>query len=963
MMSPTGLLIIILGYVGILYVIATWAESGSEKAQQLTSSALVYTLSLAIYCTSWTFFGSVGIATKSSILMLSIYLGPTLLMLVIWPLMQRILLIKQIYRVTSIADLLSARYNRSVSLAGLAALVAMIGIVPYLALQLKAINTSIDLVLNIESEASGMTAWLVWLGVALFTIVFGIRHLDPTERHPGMMLALAFEGMVKLLAMLAVGLFVCFFMFDSPFEIFRQLESKMPEAAEQMVSKPEFMTWFSYLILAGSAFMLLPRQFHVMVVENPDPNHVKKIQWWLPLYLILMTLFVTPIAAAGLILLGPETADSYMLAIPMMAGQDALTVFVFIGGFSASMAMLMVSGMTLSTMFSNHLVLPILQWFRPDSRLKQYLLQSRWLAVFLVLGAGQVFYLYLGESYMLVNMGMLSFAAVLQFLPLIIAGLYWPQVTARGAFMGLCAGFSIWVYCLLLPAIMKSGWLDADILISGPFGISWLHPEHLLGTDMHKISHGAFWSMVANISALILGSLYSKVSGEEKRYNAEFMDVMADRVAEDEAIMDTLPRNIALAPKLRLLKGIFSQYLTPEFADIKLTACLAEAELSEASVINVQELANLERTTERILSGITGAAVAHMAVTQSNIYSEQESKTLERYYGQLLAQLKISPAQLRQQLNYSKEKELLAKQYSEQMEGVVSERTQELQSTLEKLQNAQSQLVETEKQASLGKMVAGIAHEINTPIGVCVTAASHLHDEVIELKKMFAEGELNQEEFEGFMQTCTEAMDIILKNNARASMLIQSFKRVAVDQSSEAIREFKFDEYLDEIFMSLRPELKKTKHQVKINCPDKITCNTYPGVLSQIMTNLVMNSVLHAFKPGQAGLINIEVTAQDGCVSVDYCDDGVGLDEEGVKKLFDPFYTTKRNEGGSGLGAHLVYNLVTQKLKGEVEVETSLNHGLCYHIRFPQNFDNKAGVNVLEATKGDVEDRRALDRD
>ncbi|AQS39873.1 Na+/proline symporter [Shewanella psychrophila] len=940
MISATSLLLIILAYVGLLYVIAAWAESGSERAQKLTTSAAVYALSLAIYCTSWTFFGSVGIATRSSILMLSIYLGPTLLMIVIWPLMQRILLIKQIYRVTSIADFLSARFNRSVSLAGLAALVAMIGIVPYLALQLKAINTSIDLLLGLQVEAKLSIAWLVWLGVALFTIVFGIRHLDPTERHPGMMLALAVEGLVKLAAMLTVGVFICFVMFDSPLDIFAQLEQKMPEAAAKMSSKPAFVTWFSYLILAGTAFMLLPRQFHVMVVENPDPNHVKKVQWWLPIYLILMTLFVTPIAAAGLLLLGPETADSYMLSIPMLAGQELLTIFVFIGGFSASMAMLMVSGMTLSTMFSNHLVLPLIQWFRPDSRLKKYLLQSRWLAVFIVLGAGQMFYLYLGESYMLVNMGMISFCAVLQFLPLVIAGLYWPQVTSKGAFAGLCAGFGIWAYCLLLPAIMKSGWINADILLTGPFGIGWLHPEHLLGTEMHKVSHGAFWSMAANISALVLGSLYSKMSGEEKRYNAEFMDVMAERVAEDEAIMDTLPRDIEIEPKLKLLKGIFSQYLTPEYAETKMAACLIEAELGEAHIINVQELANLERTTERQLSGITGAAVAHMVVTQSNLYSEQEIRTLERYYGQLLAQLKISPAQLRQQLNYSKEKELLAKRYSEQMEGIVDDRTRELQETLDKLKSAQAHLVETEKQASLGKMVAGIAHEINTPIGVCVTAASHLHDEVIALKKMFGTGDLSEEEFKSFMQTCTEAMDIILKNNARASKLIQSFKRVAVDQSSEQVRDFGLKEYLEEILMSLRPALKKVPHKIQVICPDKLSCNTFPGVLSQVVTNLIMNSLLHAFKPEQIGVVTIEVSASEGKILMNYSDDGVGLDEDGEKNLFDPFYTTKRNQGGSGLGTHLVYNLVTQKLKGGVDVKTSLGNGLCYHIQFPQNIEN-----------------------
>ncbi|WP_076410232.1 ATP-binding protein [Shewanella sp. UCD-KL12] len=960
MMSITGLLVIILTYVALLYVIANWAESGSERAQRVTSSVAVYALSIAIYCTSWTFYGSVGIATRSPLIMFTIYLGPTLLMLVIWPIMQRVLLIKQIYRVTSIADFLSARYNRSVALAGLAAFVAMVGIVPYLALQLKAINTSIGLILNTQNSPDSI-AWLVWFGVALFTIIFGLRHLDPTERHPGMMLALAVEGVVKLVAMLMVGVFVCFIMFDSPLDIYHQLQDKLPEASAKMSTKPEFVTWFSYLILAGSAFMLLPRQFHVMVVENPQVNHVKKVQWMLPLYLLLMTMFVTPIAAAGLLLLGPETADSYMLGLPMLAQNDILTVIVFIGGFSAAMAMLMVSGMTLSTMFSNHLVLPFIQYFSPDSGLKKYLLQSRWLAVFIVLGAGQAFYLYLGESYMLVNMGMISFAAVLQFLPLVIAGLYWPQVTTKGAITALCIGFLIWGYCLLLPAIMKSGWIDAGILVAGPFGIDWLHPERLFGTQLHKISHGAFWSLSGNIISLVLISLYTRMSGEEKRYSAEFIDVMTERVSEDETSLDTLPRDIELQGKLTILKGIFCQYLNEHFADEKLNACLIETELVGIELINVQELANLERTTERILSGITGAAVAHMVVTKSNLYSEQEIKTLERYYGQLLAQLKISPAQLRQQLNYSQEKEQLAQRYSEQMEGIVEDRTRELQETLDQLKNAQSQLVETEKQASLGKMVAGIAHEINTPIGVCVTAASHLHDEVISLKKMFASGELSEDEFEGFMTTCTEAMDIILKNNARASKLIQSFKRVAVDQSSEAIREFKLLDYLNEILMSLRPELKKTPHEVEVKCPKTITCNTYPGVLSQIMTNLIMNSILHAFRPEQSGKVIIELSTHEGCVLVDYRDDGVGLDEDGLKNLFDPFYTTKRNEGGSGLGAHLVYNLVTQKLKGDVEVETSPGNGLCYHIRFPQNFENKTAVDLIGSDEGG--ERRKADRD
>ncbi|WP_394203216.1 ATP-binding protein [Shewanella waksmanii] len=942
MITPLTLVLIIVGYIGALYAIAHWAESGGQRASQLTNSVLVYVLSIAIYCTSWTFFGSVGIATTSGILMLTIYLGPSLLMLAIWPLMQRILLVKQVYHVTSIADFLSARFNRSVVLAALASIVAMVGIVPYLALQLKAINSAINTLVDGSEQSFQLFTWLIWGGVALFTIVFGIRHLDPTERHPGMMLALAIEGSVKLVAMLVVGLFVSFYLFDSPWDIFSQLQQNLPQMADTMAQKPALMTWCSYLLLAGSAFLLLPRQFHVMVVENAKPKHVLQAQWLLPLYLFLMTVFVTPIAAAGLLMLGPENPDMYMLALPMASGATWLTLLVFVGGFSASMAMLMVSGMTLSTMFSNHIVLPFLQRFFPKSGLKRYLLQSRWLAVFVILGAGQFFYLFLGESYMLVNMGMLSFCAVLQFMPLVICGLYWPSVTTKGAIAGLIAGFLIWGYCLLLPSLMNSGWLNSSILTQGPWGIAWLRPEQLFGSQMQNISHGTFWSLIANVSCLIMVSLFTSTTAEEQRYNAEFIDVMSDKGEDNEALFELLPQDIELAPKLTIIAGIFGQYLKADLVKLKVDMCLLEVGLSVDEPVNVQELANLERATERLLSGITGASVAHMVVSQSNLYSQSEKQVLARYYRQLLTQLKISPAQLRQQLNYAKEKEQLAKQYSAKMEALVAQRTEEWQAAMDKLKRTQNQLVEHEKQASLGKMVAGIAHEINTPIGVCVTAASHMNDQVNELKRLFLAGELDEQEFVRFIDTCLEAMDIILKNNARASNLIQSFKRVAVDQSSEQQRQFLLKEYLEEVLLSLRPTLKQLPHQIVIECDADISCHTYPGALSQIVTNLIMNSILHGFKADQVGNIVIEASLANQQVDFTYRDDGVGLDDEGVKKLFDPFYTTKRNEGGSGLGAHLVYNLVTQKLQGKVEITTAPDQGLIYHIRFPQVLENQS---------------------
>ncbi|MGF1694409.1 ATP-binding protein [Vibrio lamellibrachiae] len=952
MISTSYLVLIILTYVGVLFFIANWAESESKKAKVFSSSVYVYILSLAVYCTSWTFYGSVGLASRSGIIVYTIYLGPTLLMLVLYPILKRILRIKQTYHINNIADFLSARFNRSLFLAGLCSIVAMIGIIPYLALQLKAINKSIYVLLgdtptnslttavdtvNIGASGSGSITWLIWLGVGIFTIIFGIRHIDPTERHPGMMLALAVEGVIKLIAMLAVGFFVCFILFDSPQEIFTRLMTTQPESANKMATTPSFMTWASYTILAASAFFMLPRQFHVMVVENARLDFIKKTQWLLPVYLFLMTMFAMPIAAAGLLLLGPQNPDTYMLTLPLSQSQHALTILVFIGGFSASMAMLMVSGMTLSTMFSNHLALPTLRKLAPNRNFGSYLLQIRWFAVFLVFSAGQAFYLFLGESYMLVNMGMISFCAVLQFLPLVITGLFWKDVNSKGAIIGISAGFLVWAYCLFIPALMKSGWIDASILESGPWGIEWLHPEYLFGSVMNKVSHGAFWSMVANISGIVFGSIFFRESREEVRYNAEFIENMINEQTEDEQEEFDLPSDIPLQPKLEILVQIFGQYFSIADALSRTDKVLDTTHLKDKSTVTTLELANLEKAAERQLSGATGSAMAHIIIQESSLFNQHEKQQLEQTYSQLLGQLKISPNQLRKQLNYAKEKENLATQYNEQLKSQVEERTSELQQAMTQLQETQSQLVEKEKQASLGMLVAGVAHEINTPIGICVTASSNLQEEVKHLTKSYNDETLSESDLLEFFDLCNESAVIIHKNNERASELIRSFKQIAVDQSSDELREFNLHEYIDEILLSLRPQLKKSPHKLEVVCPKEIYCSSYAGALSQVVTNLIMNSLIHAFEPDQIGEITLIATDHDAHFLLVYSDNGMGLDEESTKRLFDPFFTTKRNQGGSGLGTHLIHTLITRKLGGKVHIDTAPGQGLKFSMEIPKH--------------------------
>lgn len=261
----------------------------------------------------------------------------------------------------------------------------------------------------------------------------------------------------------------------------------------------------------------------------------------------------------------------------------------------------------------------------------------------------------------------------------------------------------------------------------------------------------------------------------------------------------------------------------------------------------------------------------------------------------------------------------------------------ELKSALKRLEDINELLVKNEQQASLGMLVAGIAHEVNTPIGICVTASSNLQHEIRELRRDYENKKLSEENLLEFLDICEESAMIIHNNNQRASELIRSFKQIAVDQSSDELREFNLRQYLDEILVSMRPRLKKSPHQITIHCPEKVTCRVYAGSLAQIVTNLIMNSLIHAFDDGEKGSIEIRVSESDNHIHFIYSDNGKGLSEEDAQRLFDPFFTTKRNQGGSGLGAHLIQNLITRKLGGSVSVETKLGEGLRYIIDFPKN--------------------------
>jgi Na+/proline symporter/nitrogen-specific signal transduction histidine kinase len=531
-----------LAYLLALFAVAWWADRRAARGRSVIGNAWVYALSMGVYCTAWTYFGSVGRAASGGVWFLPIYLGPTLAMVLAWLVLRKMVRIARSYRITSIADFIASRYGKSRALAALVTLLALVGVVPYVALQLKAVASGYEVLAGAGAGGQGtpIIALIVALVLAGFTIAFGTRHLDNTERHEGMVAAIAAESVVKLLAFLAVGAFVTWGLFSGPGDLFARAMAH-PEVGRVLRADPgrpfAFDQWLALLLLAGLSVLLLPRQFQVMVVENVDERHIRRAAWAFPAYLLLINLFVLPIALGGLLYFGPGRADAetFVLSLPLAAGMPWLGLVAFVGGLSAATGMVIVEAIAVSTMVCNDLVLPLLL------RLKSYaardltgtLLFIRRAVIVGLMLLGWLYFRVAGEAYALVSIGLISFAAVAQFAPALLGGMYWKGGTRNGALAGLSAGALLWVYTLMLPSIAKSGWMDASFLQHGPLGLTLLRPEALLGlTGLDNLSHALFWSLLANAGLFVAVSLLWPPRAAEASQALLFVDVF-ERAAQD----------------------------------------------------------------------------------------------------------------------------------------------------------------------------------------------------------------------------------------------------------------------------------------------------------------------------------------------------------------------------------------------------------------------------------------------
>jgi PAS domain S-box-containing protein len=632
-------------------------------------------------------------------LFITYFLGPTMVIVLWWIILRKLVRIKVNHHITSIADFIAARYDKSELLAAMATIAALIGIIPYFALQEKAVLSTFAIITVPQVDGSG---WLneqvnliVVLLMIVFTIAFGVRRLDPTERHEGMVMALAVECFVKLFCLLAAGIFVTYFIYDGFGDIFQRLSKSEFRHLMSMcgTSDNPYMVWGTYMLLSMSAIMFLPRQFHVAVVENSDEKHILTTMWLLPLYLLLINIFVFPIAIGGLLQGYPaDTADTFVLQLPLDRGQPWVAMLVFIGGFSAAIGMVMIGAMTLSTMVTNHLLLPAIRWIKCLSFLRRHLLQCKWAIVAIVILLGYEFELHVGESYMLVNIGMISFAAVLQFAPVIIGGIFWRQGNKYGAFMGLSAGISVWFYTLLLPSFIRSGWLSFDLLAKGPFGIAFLRPEQLFGlTGLNYLTHTVFWSLLLNIGLYVLGSLIFSQTPEERELAKEFVGIL--ETTTDLSLPSHKENTIDISDKRRGVEKILSQYFTGKEVNDYMNACFDKLDLTGKNKISITDLIRLTNEVEKILSGSIGSAAAHKAMVQGAVLSSREAEDLVDIYREVLTHLRLTPEELKEKIDYYQERETLLTAHAEELKSL--NKTLELR--IEEQEKVEKALAESER--------------------------------------------------------------------------------------------------------------------------------------------------------------------------------------------------------------------------------------------------------------------------
>ncbi len=881
-------------YVAFLFTVAFLVERRADRRRLgWLRSPLVYTLSLSIYCTAWTFYGAVGYAARSGLEFLTIYFGPTLVFVGWWWLLRKLVRIGRQHHVTSVADLISSRYGKSNTLGVIVTMLAVVAATPYIALQLQSVVLSFGVFASAAPDGSrpleaGQIAVWVAVGLALFTILFGTRNLDAREQHHGIVTAIAVEAVVKLVALLAVGSFVVWGIAGGVADVIARID-----AADLAAWQVQPGRWTGLILLSAAAVITLPRMFQVMVVENEDEGHLARASWAFPLYLLGMSLFIVPIAVVGLERMpAGANPDMFVLTLPLAEGQAALAMLAFLGGFSSATSMVIVESIALATMISNHVMIPLWLRLRPgaaeEDDLRSVVLMARRLAIAAVLALGYGYYQLSGGSAALASIGLIAFLGVAQVLPAMLGGIFWRGATRTGAILGLVTGLTVWAYTSFLPSFGPGAVLPETVFADGLFGLGWLRPHALFGTQaMDPIIHALFWSMALNVLAFCLGSLFTFPGPVERLQGAAFVNIFEGAVgpqrwargrAEPEALLGMAQRILGEETALSLFqsaaraqgKEVFLPDPTPAFLD----------------------------QLEARLSGSVGAATAHAMISQ---LVGRATVTVE----DLMAVASESAQIL---------------EYSARLEA----REAELTRTAGALREANEKLTQLSLQKDA--FLSQISHELRTPMTSIRAFSEILTEGDLPAEAVMRYGRIIHDEAKRLTRLLDDLLDLsVLENGAVQLNLGLASLQGMIDTALTAARQ-------------TRPD---RDFQVVRDLPaEAIYLRTDADRLTQVFINLISNARKYCDAPRAE--LRIVVLQRSGRVTVDFIDNGKGIPKESQALIFEKFarLTDANRAGGAGLGLAICREIMTN-LGGSVAYLPG-QRGAAFRVTVPLRLERLA---------------------
>lgn len=904
MLAPWVIIPLSCGYLALLFAVAWWADHRADQGRSVIANPTFYALSLAVYCTSWTYYGSVGRAAGSGAGFLPIYLGPTLVALLFPILTRKMIRISRAHRITSIADFIATRYGKSQLLGGFVTVIAVVGVAPYIGLQLKAVSVTSALVFRYpELQLAGTTAPLwqdtsfyIAMAMAAFTIVFGTRHLDATERHEGMVAAIVLESVVKLVAFIGVGLFVTYGVFDGFSDLFVQAAGH-PELSGLMTIREGvggYQSWLALTVLAMLASLFLPRQFQVAVVENIDERHVDRAIWLFPLYLLLINIFVLPIAFGGGLYFGSTgvDADTFVLSLPMAEHREGLALLAFIGGLSAATGMIIVETIALSTMVSNDLVMPLLfrsRLARSQGRdLSGLLLMIRRGAIVAVILLGYLYFRLAGEAPALVSIGLISFAAVAQFAPAFLGGMFWRGGNRQGAFAGLATGFAVWTYTLLLPSFAKAGLLAPTFLAEGPFGIHALRPTALLGLEgMGDITHAVFWSLLVNIGSYVGLSLLGRRPVLESVQAALFVDVFR---RADGGAPARLWRGSA---STRDLETLLSRFLGPEKAEHALNAYADDRGL--CGVGELQADSALVQYAERLLAGAIGGASARVMLAS---VVKEEPLTMDEVLEMLDATSQVIV-------------------YSKQLEA----KSVELEAATVELRAANERLTELDRLKD--EFLSTVSHELRTPL-----TSIRAFSEILRDHPDLPGGERRR------------YLDIVVQESERLTRLINQVLDLSKLESNAAEwrdEELDLKEVVDAALAATSQLFQERSATLEIRLAAVPPVHADRDRLMQVTVNLLSNAAKFCAQEG--GRVGIGLRPTASSIHLEVWDNGLGVRADERKLIFDKFRqggdALTGKPQGTGLGLPISREIV-RHYGGSIDVERGPEGGALFRVILPR---------------------------